>query len=73
MELGSMVISNNIYGVDSKNKNVYIRELELNTEDSDYVRSSFEKFWLTFFKSIWLRKTQMRNHSPCYVIYVFLL
>ena len=51
MELGSMVISNNIYGVDSKNKYVYIRELELNIEDSDHVRSSFEKFCLLFFSN----------------------
>ena len=38
MELGSMNISNNGYNVDSKNRNIHIRELELNIEDNDYVR-----------------------------------
>ena len=38
MQFGSMIIANNGYNVDSKNKNVLIRELELSIEDSDYVR-----------------------------------
>ena len=38
MEFGWMIVSNNGYNVDSKNKNVYIRELELSIEDNDYVR-----------------------------------
>ena len=38
MEFGWMIVSNNGYNVDSKNKNVYIRELELSFEDNDYVR-----------------------------------
>ena len=43
MELGSMIISNNGYNVDSKNRNIHMRELELNIEDSDYVRLYLEK------------------------------
>ena len=38
MEFESMIISNNSNSVDSKNKNIHIRELELTIEDSDYVR-----------------------------------
>ena len=40
MELGSMIISNNVYGVDSKNRNIHIRELEISIDETDYVRSS---------------------------------
>ena len=32
-----MIISNNISGVDRKNKNIFFRELSLSVEDSDYV------------------------------------
>ena len=38
MELGSMIISNNGYNVDSNNKNIHIRELEMRIDESDYVR-----------------------------------
>ena len=38
MELESMIISNNSNSVDSKNKNIHIRELELSIEDNDYAR-----------------------------------
>ena len=37
-EFVTMIISNNSNSVDSKNKNIHIRELELSIEDSDYVR-----------------------------------
>ena len=43
MELGSMIISNNGYTVDSKNRNIHIRELEISTDETDYVRSSVVK------------------------------
>ena len=32
-----MIISNNISGVDRKNKNILFRELTLSVEESDYV------------------------------------
>ena len=37
MEFGSMDILNTANIVDSKNRNIHIRELELRIEDSDYV------------------------------------
>ena len=37
-QFGTIIISNNIFGVDFKNKNILFRELELSVEDSDYVR-----------------------------------
>ena len=37
MEFGSMNIANTGNIVDSKNRNIHIRELELSIEDSDYV------------------------------------
>ena len=43
MELELMIISNNGYTVDLKNKNIHIRELELSMEDSDYVRNIFRE------------------------------
>ena len=38
MQCGSMIISNNGYNVDSKNKNIHIRQLGLIIEDNNYVR-----------------------------------
>ena len=38
MEFGSMIIANNVYGIDSKNKNIHIRELEMRIGDTDYMR-----------------------------------
>ena len=36
-QCNSMIVSNTGYNVDSKNKNIHIRELELSIEKSDYV------------------------------------
>ena len=52
MELESMIISNNGYTVDSRNKNIHMRELELSIEDSDYVRTFLEKCLNFLFKYI---------------------
>ena len=41
MDLGSMNVSNN----DSKNKHIYIRELEISIEENDYVRSCLQNLW----------------------------
>ena len=38
IEFGSMAILNTGNIVDSKNRNIHIRELELSIEDNDYVR-----------------------------------
>ena len=37
MQFRSMIVSNNGYNVDYKNKNILIRDLELSTEKNDYV------------------------------------
>ena len=51
MEFGRMTVSNNGYNVDSKNKNVYITQLELSIEDNDYVRYWFSSFISVFIKT----------------------
>ena len=40
-QFGTMLISNNISGVDMKNKNILFRELTLSVEDSEYVSLIF--------------------------------
>ena len=60
MEFRSMIVSNNGYTVDSKNKNIYIRELELSNEDDEYVRSFLEKYWFSF-NCILLKRSKTRN------------
>ena len=37
LEIGSITVSNNGVNVDSRNKNIIIRDLEISIEDTDYV------------------------------------
>ena len=61
MELESIIISNNGYTVDSRNKNIHIRELELSMEDSDYVRNIFREMSEFLVKYSWLKQNQNRK------------
>ena len=61
MEFGSMIVSNNGYTVDSKNKNIHIRELELRMEDSDYVRQVFLIYLQDFF--FWLKNSHTHSEA----------
>ena len=65
MAFGSMIIANNGYNVDSKNKNIHIRELELNIEDSDYV-GLFLLHCLLVLSSMFLtQKCQIHFNNSC--------
>ena len=62
MGFGSMIISNKSNSVDSKNKNIHIRELELSIEDSDYVRQLFLIYLQEFF-FFWLKNSHTHSEA----------
>ena len=62
-QFGTIIISNNISGVDFKNRNILFRELELSVEDSDYVSLLFQQMLLCAFNSNKKRITNEMNFN----------
>ena len=59
-----MIISNNISGVDLKNKNILFRDLELSVEESDYVSLFFKQMLLELYSiGTWKKFTDEIKNS----------